>query len=177
MKPDAETIGSRLKLARTMKNLNIPQVYEKTGISKGNLSVIENDKTKPSADALIALSELYEVSVDWILKGEVEKQYKEIPSDIAPLFTGKEFKSLIKELEQEWEKGDAETKGWVVVQLRKAFPEIVERIGEREGWIKSTGDKFLAGAYFILAKWLDILKCFIVNFYKVIKERGRDVRL
>lgn len=44
------------------------------------------------------------------------------------LFTGKEFKSIIQELEQEWEQGDAETKGWVVVQLRKAFPEIVERI-------------------------------------------------
>jgi transcriptional regulator with XRE-family HTH domain len=128
LKPDLETIGSRLKLARTMKDLNIPQVSEKTGISKGNLSIIENDKTKPSSDALIALSKLYEVSADWILKGETDKQYKEIPSNIAPLFTGKEFKSIIQELEQEWEQGDAETKGWVVVQLRKAFPEIVERI-------------------------------------------------
>ena len=93
-----------------------------------NLSIIENDKTKPSADALIVLSELYEVSADWILKGKTDKDYKEIPRDMVPLFTGKEFKSFLKELGQEWEKGDAETKGWVVVQLRKAFPEIVDRM-------------------------------------------------
>jgi transcriptional regulator with XRE-family HTH domain len=132
LKPDFETIGSRLKVARTIKDLNIPQVSEKTGISKGNLSVIENDKTKPSADALIVLSELYEVSADWILKGETEKTYKKVPSDIVPLFTGKEFKQLIKELEQEWEQGDVETKGWIVVQLRKAFPDILKRLQKEE---------------------------------------------
>lgn len=123
MEHKSDTIGTRLKLARLSKKFTIPQVSEKTGISKGNLSIIENDKTKPSADALTLLSDLYEVSVDWILKGETKPQ-EDGAADIAPIYTIKEFKFFLKELESTWETGDNETKGWIVVQLRKAFPEM-----------------------------------------------------
>ncbi len=129
MEPNNETIGARLKRARLAKNLTIPQVSEKTGISKGNLSIIENDKTKPSADALTLLSDLYGVSVDWILKGETKNQAEEGSNSPPPTtYTIKEFKFFMKELESVWEKGDPETKGWIVVQLRKAFPEVEEKI-------------------------------------------------
>ena len=127
MEQKNDTIGTRLKLARISKKLTIPQVSEKTGISKGNLSIIENDKTKPSADALTLLSDLYGVSVDWILKGEIKLQ-EDGTSDIAPIYTIKEFKFFMKEIESIWETGDTETKGWIVVQLRKAFPEMESRI-------------------------------------------------
>ncbi len=128
MERENETIGTRLKLARNNKKLTIPQVSEKTGISKGNLSVIENDKTKPSADALTLLSELYGVSVDWILKGETKKQDDEFVNNLAPIYTIKEFQFFMREIESVWEDGDAETKGWIVVQLRKAFPEVGKKI-------------------------------------------------
>lgn len=127
MKQKSDTVGARLKLARLSKNLTIPQVSEKTGISKGNLSVIENDKTKPSADALTLLTDLYGVSADWILKGETKSQ-EDGAADISPIYTIKEFKLFMKEIESTWETGDNETKGWIVVQLRKAFPEMGRKI-------------------------------------------------
>ena len=127
MKDASTTIGARLKLARKGKRLTIPQVSALTGIAQGNLSVMENDKTKPSADALIKLSDLYEVSVDWILKGPSEMTYKEPPAPL-PIMTHKEFKTFLKELDAEWAEADLETKGWLVVQLRKAFPEIAAKM-------------------------------------------------
>lgn len=45
-------------------------IQKATGISSGNLSDIENDKSMPSAAALISLSRELEVSIDWILTGE-----------------------------------------------------------------------------------------------------------
>ncbi len=123
-----ETIGTRLKLARNNKKLTIPQVSEKTGISKGNLSVIENDKTKPSADALALLSDLYGVSVDWILKGDIKAQDSEVLDNLTPIYTIKEFNFFMREIESVWEEGDQETRGWLVVQLRKAFPEVEKKI-------------------------------------------------
>lgn len=131
MERNSDTIGTRLKLARVSKNLTIPQVAEKTGISKGNLSTLENDKTKPSADALTLLSDVYGVSVDWILKGETKLQGAEVATNLAPIYTIKEFKFFMKELESVWEAGDTETKGWLVVQLRKAFPEMGEKIKKK----------------------------------------------
>ena len=65
-----QTIGSRIKQKRTELGLTQRQVKEKTGISSGNLSEIENGSKLPSSPTLIALSNLLDCSIDWILKGE-----------------------------------------------------------------------------------------------------------
>lgn len=132
-----DTIGSRLRLARTKKDLTIPAVSDKTGISRGNLSYLENDKGKPSAEALIRLSELYEVTTDWILKGGSydgagfrEKkgayQFKAPASQTEP--PSEELMGFIDAILETWGRGDAVTRGWIVGQLRKAFPEMAEKV-------------------------------------------------
>lgn len=63
-------IAHRLKEARQAKGLKIRQVEELTGLKNGNISCWENGKYLPSALALASLSNIYDVSVDWILKGE-----------------------------------------------------------------------------------------------------------
>jgi transcriptional regulator with XRE-family HTH domain len=131
-----ETIGARLRQARTAKGLSIPDVFEKTSISRGNLSTLETDKSKPSSDALIALSELYGVTADWILKGDgigprfsiKEKDGVPYDSDSFPKVSNKELMSFFKSIAQEWETGDGETRGWIIVQMRKAFPDIAEKL-------------------------------------------------
>lgn len=65
-----QTIGSRIKQKRTELGLTQRQVKEKTGISSGNLSEIENGSKLPSSPTLISLSNLLDCSIDWILKGE-----------------------------------------------------------------------------------------------------------
>lgn len=70
MKENILEISNRLKNARIAKGLKIRQVEELTGLKNGNISCWENGKYLPSALALASLSNVYGVSVDWILKGE-----------------------------------------------------------------------------------------------------------
>lgn len=65
-----DTIGQRIKYLRNLKKLTQPELAEATGISKGNVSDLENDKVAPSAKALIALSNFLNVSTDWLLTGK-----------------------------------------------------------------------------------------------------------
>lgn len=62
-------IGIRIKQRRKELGLTQVQIYAKTGISSGNLSLIENGKTLPSSSALINLSDLLQCSIDYLLKG------------------------------------------------------------------------------------------------------------
>lgn len=64
-----ETIGTRLRHQREEKKLTMNQIQELTGISKGNLSGMENDKNKPSVSALLSLSQILGCSIDWLLTG------------------------------------------------------------------------------------------------------------
>lgn len=64
------TIGERIRYARKSKKLTIPNLKDLTGISTGNLSDLENNKVSPSANALIKLKEVLNISIDWILIGE-----------------------------------------------------------------------------------------------------------
>lgn len=126
-----ETIGSRLRKARDAKKLKPKIVCGKTGISKGNLNTLEKDKCKPSSEALIKLSELYGVSTDWILKGD-QSTIKETDGfyklNGLPDVPNKELAIFIKMILDTWNTGDEETKGWVIVQLRRAFPEIADKV-------------------------------------------------
>lgn len=78
-----ETIGDRIKYARKKKGLTQTDIKEKTGISSGNLSDIENNKSFPSAQALISLKRELGVTIDWILTGE-EPVQKEQPPKYLP---------------------------------------------------------------------------------------------
>ena len=132
MEQNLSTIGARLRKAREAKNFTMDTIHELTGLHKSNLSGHEKNKSKPSANALIALSDLYGVSTDWILKGE-NPSLARIMEDRAlygaeyPGVPNKELTGLIHVVLEAWEKGDEATRGWILVQLRRAFPEMVER--------------------------------------------------
>lgn len=63
-------IGQRIKQRRKELKLTQVQIKDLCGISNGNLSELENGNRLPSAGALIALSKVLNVSIDWILTGE-----------------------------------------------------------------------------------------------------------
>ncbi|MDO4720745.1 MAG: helix-turn-helix transcriptional regulator [Peptostreptococcaceae bacterium] len=109
-----ESIGSRLKQARKASRLTMQQVHESTGLSKGNISNFENNKFKPSADALVLLSELYDVSIDWILKGEAFPQESSEQSIYPP--EDKEMYAMYSQLTME---NKLEIKGMIRLLLSK----------------------------------------------------------
>lgn len=75
------SIGTRIKQRRKELGLTQIQIKQKTGISSGNLSDIENGNKLPSTPALISLSTVLDCSIDWILKGVTLKSESVILSN------------------------------------------------------------------------------------------------
>ncbi|MFB5759992.1 helix-turn-helix domain-containing protein [Paenibacillus medicaginis] len=63
------TIGERIHLLRKAKKVSMDVLGKAIGTNSGNISDWENDKKQPSAKFLIALSDYFGVTVDYILKG------------------------------------------------------------------------------------------------------------
>lgn len=79
--------SQRLKEARERLNLKQRDVQERIGINNRTLSGYETGKTEPDNTTLLALSNLYKVSVDWLMgrvdfSGLQEIQVKEKRSPI-----------------------------------------------------------------------------------------------
>mgnify|MGYP001003856169 CR=1 FL=1 len=62
-------IGDKLKEARLKKNMTQEEVAEKIFVSRQSISNWENNKTYPDIGNVIALSDLYGISLDELLKG------------------------------------------------------------------------------------------------------------
>ena len=85
-----ETIGDRIKELRKINNLTLQEVAEVLSTSKGNISNYENNVFKPSADSVIELSRLFNVSTDYILTGASNTIKNKPDSDIRYNFTKEE---------------------------------------------------------------------------------------
>lgn len=65
------TIGERLKQWRKENKITTPDIYNKTGISTGAISMFENGvRQSINSDTLIALHNTYGLDVNWLLTGE-----------------------------------------------------------------------------------------------------------
>lgn len=78
-----ETLGSRVQLARESKNFSLQFLAGCSGLSGVSLRDIENDKRNPSVSNVLRLSDVLEVSVEWLLRGKVGRAMK------CPLCKGK----------------------------------------------------------------------------------------
>ncbi|MDE5670372.1 MAG: helix-turn-helix transcriptional regulator [Eubacterium sp.] len=63
-----------LKIIRKEKNLNQQKVAIDLNISREALSHYENGKREPSLDMLIKMSDYFNVSIDFLIKGEEFKK-------------------------------------------------------------------------------------------------------
>lgn len=66
-------IGSKLKEARMRTEFTQEQVSEMIGVSRQTISNWENEKSYPDIVSVIKLSDLYDVSLDYLLKGKETK--------------------------------------------------------------------------------------------------------
>ena len=80
-------ISERLTQARTVSGMTQEQVAENIMVSRVTLSHWENGKTLPDIASLISLSDLYQISLDELLKGDpkmtekVKKDAKDLKSN------------------------------------------------------------------------------------------------
>jgi transcriptional regulator with XRE-family HTH domain len=63
-------IGKRIKELRSERGVKATFVAEKIGIKNGLLSAIECERSNPTVPQLIALSDFFNVSIDYLVKGE-----------------------------------------------------------------------------------------------------------
>jgi transcriptional regulator with XRE-family HTH domain len=76
-------IGERIKILRKEKNWNQTELGEKIGLGDKAVSSIEKGRNAPSAELIIKLSEIFEVSTDYLLKGvEPERRISESEQEI-----------------------------------------------------------------------------------------------
>lgn len=62
-------IGKRIKALRNERGVKATFVAEKIGIKNGLLSAIECERSNPTIPQLIALSDFFNVSIDYLVKG------------------------------------------------------------------------------------------------------------
>lgn len=102
-----QSIGERLWELRNQNNLTQEDLAERLMVSRQSISKWELNKTSPDVDKLIQLSELYHVSMDYLIKGEVQN-IKEAGEDIPCPEPEKEAISSVLEPEQTEEKSNLE---------------------------------------------------------------------
>lgn len=71
-------LGTQIKKYRSALNLSQEELAEKIFVTRQSVSNWENNKTYPDVKSLLMLSELFEISVDELIKGDVNAMKKEI---------------------------------------------------------------------------------------------------
>ena len=74
-------LGKRIKQLRKDKGWNQEEFAEKAYVSRQTVSNWENEKSYPDVHSLLILSDLFGVSLDELVKGDVEVMKKEISKD------------------------------------------------------------------------------------------------
>ena len=76
------TIGERLKQARIARGIKTKkELAERTGLSEGSISKIENDQQDVKASTLNLLNEILDINLNWLItsKGKMFQQEIKIP--------------------------------------------------------------------------------------------------
>ena len=70
------TFGERIKSARISKNLTQRQLADMINSKHNSVSDWENDKSKPDVDTLELICGVLEITPNYILDSQTEKEYK-----------------------------------------------------------------------------------------------------
>lgn len=74
-------LGNQIKKFRNHFGMSQDVLAEKIFVSRQTISNWENDKSYPDVKSLLLLSEVFDVSVDILIKGDVEKMKKQVNAE------------------------------------------------------------------------------------------------
>ena len=74
-------LGNKIKYYRGEKELSQEDLAERAYVSRQTISNWENNKSYPDINSIVLLSEIFEISIDYLIKGDVEQMKKEINSE------------------------------------------------------------------------------------------------
>lgn len=121
-----DTFGKRLAALRESAKINQQRLSDATGLSRSNLSKYEQDKVKPTSDAIVSLCRFFNVSADWLLMG-IESPQQKVEAVIDP-----DFKEMCDILQMLMQSGDADLRGWTKIQFKNAFKDYLAMLEEEK---------------------------------------------
>lgn len=65
-----DQIGDRITFIRLMQGKTVEEFSSLLGISKGNLSDLENSRNKPSYEVIACMAEYSDINSEWIISGK-----------------------------------------------------------------------------------------------------------
>ena len=71
-------LGTQIRKYRNERTLSQEALAEKVYVSRQTVSNWENDKSYPDVNSLVLLSEVFEISLDQLIKGDVEMMTEQI---------------------------------------------------------------------------------------------------
>lgn len=72
---------NKIKYYRGEKEFSQEELAERVYVSRQTISNWENNKSYPDINSIVLLSEIFEISIDNLIKGDVEQMKKEINSE------------------------------------------------------------------------------------------------
>ena len=73
--------GNHIKHYRNEKGLSQEELAERVYVTRQTISNWENNKNYPDINSIVLLSEVFEISIDNLIKGDLEEMKKEINSE------------------------------------------------------------------------------------------------
>ena len=74
-------LGNKIKYYRNEKELSQEELAERVYVSRQTISNWENNKSYPDINSIVLLSEIFEISIDNLIKRDVEQMKKEINTE------------------------------------------------------------------------------------------------
>ena len=78
---DFMKLGNHIKHYRNEKGLSQEELAERVYVTRQTISNWENNKNYPDINSIVLLSEVFEISIDNLIKGDLEQMKKEINSE------------------------------------------------------------------------------------------------
>lgn len=78
---DFMELGNHIKHYRNEKGLSQEELAERVYVTRQTISNWENNKNYPDINSIVLLSEIFEISIDNLIKGDLEQMKKEINSE------------------------------------------------------------------------------------------------
>ena len=79
-------LGQRIKDCRTEKGMTQEELADRIYVSRQTISSWENDKSYPDIHSLLMISELFSVSLDTLVKGDIEVMKEKIDQETIRTF-------------------------------------------------------------------------------------------
>ena len=74
-------LGNKIKYYRGEREFSQEELAERVYVSRQTISNWENNKSYPDINSIVLLSEVFEISIDNLIKGDVEQMKKEINTE------------------------------------------------------------------------------------------------